>query len=62
MLQTYKIEDFNFENGEADIEELCNRMAKSINELDGKKHVVKMTAVDTELMTESNIETGMAKS
>lgn len=54
--------DINFKNGETDIEVLCNRLTKSINELDAKNTVVNMTAVEKELIKEGDVETGMAKS
>jgi hypothetical protein len=61
ILQTI-ILDINFKNGETEIEVLCNRLTKSINELDAKNTVVNMTAVEKELIKEGDVETGMAKS
>ena len=54
--------DINFKNGETDIEVLCNRLTKSINELDVKNTVASMIALEKELIKEGGVETGMAKS
>ena len=61
IIQNYYFKDINFKNGETDIEVLCNRLTKSINELDAKNTVVNMTAVEKELIKEGDVETGMAK-
>ena len=54
--------DINFKNGETDIEVLCNRLAKSIKELDTKKSGSLVALGETELKKEGGVETGMAKS